>query len=242
LIVRRILFVALLCAALSGFSASVSYGDDGGSNGDASQLVDLTHQVGDIEHKIADLRAHGRWAKSGALLASADCGYGAAAPFFLPWGDPSSYALAPQGDLSDTSQWTLKKTSLSVDHDPFSPSQASLVFGGDGQAVTPAMCVNLANPTIRLFIRDINASGKARLKIDVLYEDFDGHVQHTTIAKLVAGDAWQPSVAIPIGVNILSTASANGVTAVAFAFKAEGLKNGESWAIDGLYVDPFSSR
>jgi hypothetical protein len=191
--VRRVLFVALLCVALSGFSASVSYGDDGGSDGDASQLVDLSHQVADIQHKIDDLR-------------------------------------------------TLKKTSLSLDHDPFSSSQASLVFSGDGQAISPAMCVNLDNPTIRLFIRDIGASGKAKLKIDVLYEDLDGGVKHTTIAKLVAGDAWQPSVTIPIGVNVLSTASASGVTAVAFSFKAEGLKKDESWAIDGLYVDPFSSR
>ena len=239
---RRILLVALLCAGLSGVSASVSYGDDGSSDSDAGQLIDLSHQIGDIQHKIADLRAHGRWARSGKLLQSADCGYDDAAPVFLPWGDPASYALAPQGDLSDTSQWTLKKTSLSVDRDPFSPSQASLVLSGDGQAITPAMCVNLDNPTIRLFIRNINASGRAKLKLDVLYEDLDGHVQHTTIAKLVAGDAWQPSVTIPIGVNVLSTASASGVTAVAFAFKGEGLKKGESWAIDGLYVDPFSSR
>jgi hypothetical protein len=240
--VRRVLFVALLCVALSGFSASVSYGDDGGSDGDASQLVDLSHQVADIQHKIDDLRSHGRWARAGKLLESADCGYDDAAPIFLPWGDPAGYALAPQGDLTDTSQWTLKKTSLSIDHDPFSTSQASLVFGGDGQAITPAMCVNLDNPTIRLFIRDIGASGKAKLKIDVLYEDLGGGVKHMTIAKLVAGDAWQPSVTIPIGVNVLSTASESGVTAVAFSFKAEGLKKDESWAIDGLYVDPFSSR
>src|SRR2546423_251753 len=97
-------------------------------------------------------------------------------------GRSRGYALAPQGDLSDTSQWTLKTTSLSIDHDPFSSSQASLVFGGDGQAITPAMCVNLDNPTIRLFIRDVGASGKGRLKIDVLYEDLGGGIKHMTIA------------------------------------------------------------
>ncbi len=63
------------------------------------QLVDVSHQVADIQKKMDDLRAHGRWARSGELLAGADCGYGDAAQSSLPGRDSAMYALAPAGGL-----------------------------------------------------------------------------------------------------------------------------------------------
>jgi hypothetical protein len=42
--------------------------------------------------------------------------------------------------------------------------------------------------------------------------------------------------------NMLALASPNGLTAVAFEFKAEGLQKDETLSISGIYVDPFSSR
>ena len=104
------------------------------------------------------------------------------------------------------------------------------------------MCVNLDNPTIRFFARDLGGNGKSDLKITVLYEDLNGKTQHLDLAKIRASSDWGPSIAIPIGVNFLSAASANGVTVVAFQFKAEGLQKNETLEVDNLYVDPFCSR
>lgn len=101
------------------------------------------------------------------------------------------------------------------------------------------MCVNLDNPTIRFFVRDVGGNGKANLKVDVLYEDFGGHVKQLTIAKLKAGSAWQPSLILPMYMNMLALASPNGLTAVAFQFKAEGLQKDEALWISSLYVDPW---
>jgi hypothetical protein len=47
---------------------------------------------------------------------------------------------------------------------------------------------------------------------------------------------------IPIGVNLLAAASANGWTPVAFDFKVHGLQKGEAFSLDGIYVDPWASR
>ena len=104
------------------------------------------------------------------------------------------------------------------------------------------MCVNLDNPTFRLFTRDLGGNGKANLKVDVLYEDFGGHVKHLTIAKLKAGGEWQPSIIVPIYMNMLAAASPSGITAVAFQFKAEGLQKDEKLSISSFYVDPYCSR
>jgi hypothetical protein len=199
--------------------------------------------VSDIQNKIAQLQARGQSARTGKLAAAATCGFQNPSQVFAAWGDNADYSLAPQGDLSTTSGWTLNHTTLAADHDPFSAATGSLLFAqGDSEAISPAMCVNLTNPTIRLFLKDSGGNGKSDIKVDVLYEDLNGNVQHLTLAKLRAGSTWSPSITIPIGVNVLSTANASGVTAVAFDFKVEGLQKNETISIADLYVDPFLAR
>lgn len=216
---------------------------DDGTAVDDAQLLDVSKQVSGIEKKMNDLLAHGRWARAGELLGSADCGYDAPAPVFAPWGDSAMYTLAPQGDLSTSDGWTLNKQATIVSSaDPFSGARQSLQFAKGAQAATPAMCVNLDNPTIRFFVRDLGGNEKSQLKVDVLYEDFSGHVKHLTIAKLRAGSEWQPSVILPMYMNMLALASPSGLTAVAFRFKADGLQKDETLSISSLLVDPFSSR
>jgi hypothetical protein len=213
------------------------------ADGNEDQIIDVSHQVRDIQKKMDDLRAHGRWARGGELLASADCGYGDSSQIFSPWGDLAMYSLAPQGDFSPSDEWTLdKESTVAFGGDPFSGAQQSLELAKDAEASTPAMCVNLDNPTIRFFARDLGGNGRSNLKVDVLYEDFDGHVKHLTVAKLRLGSNWQPSAIVPMYMNVLALASPDGITAVAFKFKAEGLQKDETLSISSLYVDPFSSR
>jgi len=227
--------VALAAAVAAPGMAADGTGDD--------QLIDVSKQVASIHKKMNDLLAHGRWARQGELLAGADCGYDDAARIFSPWGDLAMYALAPQGDLSPSDDWTLKKeATIVVGADPYSGAEQSLELTKGAEVATPAICVNLDNPTIRFFARDVGGNGKSNLKVDVLYEDFDGHIKHLTIAKLRLGTEWQPSVIVPIYMNMLALASPDGLTAVAFKFKAEGLQKDETLSISSLYVDPFSSR
>jgi hypothetical protein len=232
--------LSLLAVSLLGAPAALA---DDTTTADEAQLVDVSKQVGDIQNKLNQLIGRGQTAKSGKLLASADCGYLDPSQVFLAWGDDASYSLAPQGDFSTTDGWTLSKRAMIVPSaDPFSGAQQSLQLGHDGQAATPAMCVNLDNPTFRFFTRDIGGNGKANLKVDVLYEDFEGHVKHLTIARLKANSEWQPSIIVPIYMNMLAAASPSGVTAVAFQLKAEGLQKDETLSISSFYVDPYCSR
>jgi hypothetical protein len=222
-------------AAAPGAAAAADAPDD--------QLVDVSKQVAGIQKKMNDLLTHGRWARRGELLTGADCGYGDASRVFAPWADMAMYALAPQGDLSPSDDWTLdKEAAVVTGADPFSGADESLQLAKGAEAVSPAMCVNLDNPTIRFFARDVGGNGKSNLKVDVLYEDFDGHVKQLTTAKLRLGTDWQPSAIVPIYMNFLALASPNGLTAVAFRFKAEGLQKDETLSISSLYLDPFSSR
>jgi hypothetical protein len=236
--VKRLAASMLTCGVLvAAVGAGVALADDG------SQLLDVGKQVSSIENKMNDLIAHGQSARQGKLSAAADCGTSPTSQVFVQWGDDADYSLAPQGDFSVTTGWTLnKQASVVSGADPFSGAGQSLQLANGADAATPAMCVNVDNPTIRFFTRDQGGNGKANLKVDVLYEDFDGHVKHLTVAKLKAGTEWAPSTIVPMYMNMLAQASPTGVTAVAFEFKAEGLQKDESLSISSLYVDPYLSK
>ena len=185
----------------------------------------------------------GQTARSGVLSQTANCGYGPSSQEFLPWGDPASYYLAPQGDIASTSNWSLSHVTVAADHDSFSGSAGSIVLASDNaSAETPVACVNLQNPTMRFFLTHSGPRSASALDVYVVYEGLDGHPHTLTLASLAASDSWQPSLVIPIGVNALSTASVNGWTPVSFGFAVHGLKPGESYSIDGVYVDPIWSR
>lgn len=238
----RLALAVLLSLCVVGIGATAALAEDTPPD-DQTQLLDVSKQVNGIQNKLNQLLAHGQQARTGKLFSDADCGYAAPSQVFLPWADGADYALAPQGDLSASDGWTLnKRASVVPDADPFSGAQQSLQLGKDGQAATPAMCVDLDNPSIRFFVRDVGGNGKANLKVDVLYEDLGGHVKRLTVAKLKAGSDWQPSLVVPIYVNMLAAAAPSGETAVAFQFKAEGLQKDETVSISSLYVDPYCSR
>jgi hypothetical protein len=242
---KRFTISLLACVvALGAFGTAVSFGDDGsGTPDDQSQLLDVSKQVASIQDKMNQLIARGQEIRAGRLAAAADCTSTASAQVFLPWGDTAAYTLAPEGDLATVAGWTLNKQStVATDTNPFTGAAHSLQFSKGGDAATPAMCVTVNNPAIRFFIRDQGGNGKSNLKVDVLYEDFSGKVKHLTIAKLRAGDAWTPSLVVPMYMNMLANASATGMTAVAFEFKAEGLQKDEALSISSLYVDPYASR
>lgn len=235
---KNILVLSISIFVLAGSAATGALAAD--AAGEGTQLSDVSKQVSGIQKKMDELLAHGRWATAGKLLAGADCGYGEPSSMFAAWGDDATYVLAPQGDLAASDGWTLNKQATVIPSaDPFSGAKNSLQFVKGAQAATPAMCVNLDNPTIRFFVRDLGGNDKSQLKIDVLYEDLDGHVKHLTVARVRAGGEWQPSVILPIYMNILALASPSGVTAVAFRFKAEGLQKDETLSISALYVDPL---
>lgn len=235
-IVRRILVLGAvaLSATLIGAAASVAAPVD-----PTTGLVDVTHQVTSLTNQVTRLQSSGQTTKVGKLAALAQCGFGAPAQMFLPWSDSDFYSLAPGGGTPSTSGWTVKNVSSSPDRDSWSGSSGSLVFtSGDSEAVTPVMCVNLSYPTLRFFLKNAGGNGKSDLLVTAIYQGVDGNPHTLTLAQLSPGAAWQPSPIIPIATAFLATVSANGTTPVSFDFRAQGLQKGETYSIDGIYVDP----
>ena len=164
------------------------------AHGPGSGVIDTSHVLGSLEKRIERLATQGRTARTGVVTQTASCGYGLSTQEFLPWGDPASYYLAPQGDLSSTSNWSLTGVTVADAHDRYSGSAASLVLASNNaSAQTPVACVNLQNPTMRFFLTHSGPRSSSALDVYVVYEGLDGHPHTLTLASLTGSDTWQPS-------------------------------------------------
>lgn len=149
---------------------------------------------------------------------------------FAPWGDNSSYELAPGGDFEMGSPaWSLSGgASIVPGSEPFAATgtlgSSSLSLPAGASAVSPTTCVDAAYPTARYFI-----SGTGLVAVSMVW---NGTAIPAGVA--VAGGNWAPSpVAIttsPI-VGLLS----GGTAQVELQFTALA----GSPVVDDAFIDPW---
>jgi hypothetical protein len=179
-------------------------------------------------------------AQAGPLVSSAtSCEDQVLEQPFLPWLDPASYVLAPDGTIeSGAAGWSRSGASVVSGNEPYYVHAAgesrALRLPAGSSATTPSMCVGIEHPTLRLFARR-SGSPLARLKVEVLFEDALGGVHALMIGNVPAGSGFEPTPVMPIVVNLLPLLPGER-TAVAFRFTPQGAGDFE---IDDVYVDPY---
>jgi hypothetical protein len=180
-------------------------------------------------------------ANAGILVSSAsDCSTETLSQPFQPWLDYSSYAPLPGGAFeSGQPAWSFAGAAA------VAPGNESAYVNGSGDlsslslpagssATSPSMCVGINNPTVRFFARN-GGSMFSSLRVDVLFEDALGNLHSVPIATLHGGSSWQPTLPLPVTVNLLALLPGDE-TAVAFRFTPQ---SGGDWHIDDVYVDPY---
>ena len=165
---------------------------------------------------------------------------------FLPWLDSAYYTLAPNGGLErGSSAWSLRDGAKVVRGNesfyvggPGDEYSLSLPFGSS--ATTSTTCVELLEPTVRLFVMN-SGSLLSLLKVEVLYTDALGRPRAVPIALLPGGARWQPTLPTLFLANLLyPPLVTEGKVDVAFRFTPLGF--GSGWRIDDVYVDPFKGE
>jgi hypothetical protein len=181
-------------------------------------------------------------ANAGVLVSSAtSCDSQTLEQPFLPWADVAHYVIAPNGTFeSGASGWSLSGGASVVSGNESyyvhgAGESRSLVLPSGSSATSSSMCVGIEHPTLRIFALNSRAA-LSTLKVDVLFEDAAGNVQSLTIGNLTASASWQPSLVMPLVVNLLPLLP-DERTAVAFRFTPKGAAG--SWRIDDVYVDPY---
>jgi hypothetical protein len=175
--------------------------------------------------------------------ASTGCGERPSGRHFLPWLDLAYYTSAPNGGLENGSTgWSLSGGARVVSgNERFFVGGAgdahSLSLPSGSSATTGTTCVELLDPTMRLFVMN-TGSLLSVLEVEVLYEDVFGTPRAQTIALLPGTARWQPTLPLLFLANLQHPPLlTDGTVDVAFRFRPRGSLG--SWRIDDVYVDPF---
>jgi hypothetical protein len=155
---------------------------------------------------------------------------------FLQWSDPAWYAALPGGGFEPaTAPWTLTGGAVVAEgNEPFHIGTAadhrSLQLPPGASATSPAICIGVEHPTLRLVARN-GGSATAPLTVSAVVSDPTGGKRSILLAALTARD-WAPTAPIPVTLNALALALPQSA---AFRFSSAG----GAWAIDDVYIDPY---
>jgi hypothetical protein len=160
---------------------------------------------------------------------------------FAGLGDSRDYVLAPGGSFEgkDLDGWQVRKAVSDKGGSPLEVSdednKRSLKIPPGGSATSPAMCVDLHYPTMRLMAK--GQQGKGVLQVEVIYPDSDNPVFQPVGSLAAAGKDWQASDDVSVFPERGGAAPGMRRVALRFTSAANDGTAGE-WKIDDLYVDP----
>jgi hypothetical protein len=169
--------------------------------------------------------------------ASAACASSSTSTPFAQFGDHADYSLLAGGSFeSGATGWSLTRAKLISGNESYNAVSGShsLEIAPGGAATSPAFCVNIEEPTFRLFVRRTGgavATGTVVLR----WTDSLGVTHDTPVGIDHPGASWAPtplvglSVALPLG-QALQTVTARLV----FLAGPEG-----AVAIDDVFIDPY---
>jgi hypothetical protein len=167
---------------------------------------------------------------------------GATTQPFLPWADPLSYTLAPDGGFEEGgSGWQLAGgASVTSGNEPWAvsgPGTHVLSIPAGSSAWSPPICVGLLHPTLRMFAR---STGGGLLGLGTLVVEARltaaGATATLPVGTVVAGSGFEPTLPLPLLANLLGPLS-GGTGSVQLHFVALGT----GFQIDDVYVDPFKT-
>jgi hypothetical protein len=162
---------------------------------------------------------------------------------FKQWGDYMTYTHVPNGGLEQGALgWKLSGGARVVPgNETFQVHSAtdrySLLLPAGSSATTPMTCTGLLDPTVRYFSK--RDAGSGNLKVEVVYR---GLLGFTFAHELLLGGSgtpaeWSPSSPSLFLANITGLLALQGTTAqVSFRFTP---RNGTTWRLDDVYVDPL---
>jgi hypothetical protein len=171
------------------------------------------------------------------------CSNSGAEQVFRPWGDSSSYVLAPDGGLeAGGSGWSFSGGAAATDgNESFflnDPSDAkSLALPAGSSAVSPSICMSIDTPTFRLMARN-TGDPASYLRVEATY-NLLGLVRTKTLSTVKAGPSWAPSQ--PMSTVLTLSTIVGTVIPSAIKIRITPVGSG-NWQVDDLYIDPFARR
>jgi hypothetical protein len=167
-------------------------------------------------------------AAQASLINLSACNTSALSQPFAPWGDNSSYELAPAGDF-ESSGWNLSHgASIVPGSEPYAATgtlgQSSLSLPAGSWATSPSTCVDAAYPTVRMFV-----GGTGTVAVSVVWNGIP-----IPAGVAVAGGTWTPT--LPMVTQSAVLGALGGGTAQV-SIEVTALTG--SPQVDDVFVDPW---
>jgi hypothetical protein len=176
---------------------------------------------------------------SASLLSG--CPSDAAAQPFAPWGDMSWYVPVPGGTFEPQSTpWTATRGAQVVPgNEPWNVAGAtdrqSLYLPPGSSATSPAACVGLLDPTVRLFVHSSGNSLLSFLRVDALTPTALGLVVALPVGVVLPSRNWTPTLPYLVLLNLVAPLTSE--SQIKLRFTPVG---GDDWQVDDVYIDPWS--
>lgn len=170
------------------------------------------------------------------------CPYSGAEQVFKPWGDNSSYVLAPDGGFeAGGAAWSLSGgAAVTEGNESFFLNDAadskSLSLPAGSSAISPSICMSIDTPHFRLLARN-SGDPSATLRVEATYSLL-GLVRTKTVGTVSGGSSWAPTQQVST-VLTLSTIVGTLVPS-SIRIRIAPVGSGGNWQVDDVYVDPFA--
>ncbi|MGN6816432.1 MAG: hypothetical protein ACTHK3_10165 [Solirubrobacterales bacterium] len=177
-----------------------------------------------------------------SATAAQACSYTGAEQVFKPWGDSSSYVLAPDGGFEAGGiGWGLSGGAKTVQgNESFYLNDAgdtrALSLPAGSTAVSPPVCMSLDTPTFRLVARN-TGDASSGLKVEAVYPLL-GLIRTKTISTVYGGPNWAPSQQMSTVLTLSTIVGTLIPSSVQIRITPVG--SGGQWQVDDLYIDPFA--
>ncbi|HEU4739268.1 MAG TPA: hypothetical protein VFS54_09335 [Solirubrobacterales bacterium] len=172
------------------------------------------------------------------------CPYKDAQQVFRPWGDSSSYVLAPDGGFeAGGSGWSLSGgAAVDSGNESFflnsKSDSKSLSLPTGSSAVSPPICMSLDTPHFRLLARN-TGNPSATLRVEATYPLL-GLVRTKTLSTATGSSSWAP--AQPMSTVLTLSTVVGTLIPSAIQIRITPVGSGGKWQVDDLYIDPFARR
>lgn len=170
-------------------------------------------------------------------IASAACPSSASTAALASYGDSSSYTLLTGGSFeSGAPGWSLSNAAVTSGA-ATNGGLHSLVIQPNGSAISPSLCVSTEYPSFRFFVRQVSgANAFSSLNVSLRWTVLGFLPVTTQVATLKPGTSWTLTPVLALAKALPLLASTQTLT-VSVEFQSS---LGGTWAIDDVYIDPYS--
>jgi hypothetical protein len=172
-------------------------------------------------------------------VASARCPSRASSKPFEEFGDHAHYALVEGGSFEEGAPgWSLSDATIIEENESFEVAGGgshSLEIDSDGVAISPSFCVSSEYPSFR-FVARRTSGYLGALNVIVRWTDAWGVTHDATSATVQLGTSWALTPVLRLS-GVLPLWMPGSTLNVRLVFQPAW---GASWAIDDVYIDPYS--